>query len=311
MAQPVCTGAGGNGTTILCTSSLPRRHVRTHRVLCVAKSSQGPSALDVTRVARSIFHHKLAQLPVCIMGSCACFAWCDAGQLNAFLTGLPSSVSSKKSPWYHVVREAYHSELELPLNMTEFGHFMFAAGVDAAPTIFDTICATSGDTRAWCGRDTCSAWTSTPMPNISLARKRGALAPWSWNMTQRKDYDARAGAGLLYSSPDKVQHVGREEYLVKVHIQGSALRHERRSDFRDEEVMLTRAKRFVIPELVDVRDHFHEDHTWIEVYRTQTNSSWYVKKNLWEGINCNVIRFEAALAELSRHAQSHSLLSPA
>ena len=52
---------------------------------------------------------------------------------------------------------------------------------------------------------------------------------------------------------------------------------EWRSDHYGHDVMLVRASQH--------RGSFHADHTWLEVYRTITNNSWYTKTRHWEGVN--------------------------
>ena len=217
------------------------------------------------------------------MHRCACFGWCNTEQIQAFLSGLPSSVTTRDSPWYSFLRNVYHSDPALPINLTAFGTFMFAAASEDAPAVFDTDCAALGAAKSWCGAERCGAWINTSMPMLSLGRRRGSLAPWSWNISQRKLHDKAVGIGVLYSSIDRVRHIGQEQQLVKVHIHGPALLQDIRSDFRGRQVMLVRARKS--PMSIKMSDHFHPDHEWVEVYRTLTNSSWYAKNNLWEGVN--------------------------
>ena len=221
---------------------------------------------------------------------CACFGWCDPMQIDAFLTGLPTQVTSTDSPWYRIVKAVYHSELALPLNMTEFGVFTFAAAAHAAPAVFDAVCDASPGSAPWCGPETCGgAWNSVPMPNISLpsGRRRGpfaTLAPWAWNATQRAKYG-------LPSSDNKVRLIGsgRNMKQVKVLLAGplgsSGDPFLDLHDLSGIQVHLARTLQREPDRSQPDRHRFHADHAWIEVYRTITNTSWNVKNNLWEGVN--------------------------
>jgi hypothetical protein len=191
------------------------------------------------------------------MGVCACFAWCDAAQIEAFLDGLPV-IHSMASPWGRLLASVYHSDnLSLPVHLAStFGAFRFP--INGMPGgEFDVTCPLSTQT---CGSEArCRLWTARSLPNLTPPAKRPGLlspplAPWPWNESLRRQYGA-------WRSKHKVQLVGSARVKIEFGL-------GRRWPY----VLLWRSALRPVPAA---------NHTWVEAYRLRHPNSEGVHYGCW------------------------------
>ena len=208
------------------------------------------------------------------MAACVCFGWCNARQVTMFFAGLPPGKSTNNNHWGRVVGARYRSaQVDLnKLDLSRFGVFMLSRtaqhGDFADAPHFDRHCSLL--TEPWCGTDICKPWSAHRHKNLTINTRTklqpNAFAPWPWSQAQRAQYGLKqTNAHVLYGRNDLRRQPPQFKYKLDLTEPTSVLLW--RSNNNESAIQP------------------FPDHTWVEVYRTQTTAKWYEKSGVAEGVN--------------------------